>query len=363
MLKQIKKLWLILSIIFSILLLFSHWSKIIDPSFFWPASFLSLLFPLLLIINIVFAIISLFLNNLYFFIHLFVIVLTFSSFKKFFSLHFTNKEEGIKIMSFNVRLFDLYNWTKNKETRNKIFDLLKKEDADILCIQEFFYTENKNFKFSTLDTMKTFLNSKNVHAYYPFAVRAKDKMGIATFTKFPIINKGNIDFNDKSYNSCIYTDILYKNDTIRIYNVHLASIKLFQKDIKYRDNNGKVVTKFENTESIFKKLKYAFIKRAKQSKIISEHISKCKYPVILCGDFNDISSSFAYYIIAEKNKLNDAFIKKGFGFGQTYIGNYPSFRIDYILFDNNLICNAYKTINLKLSDHKAIESFLEIVKK
>ena len=29
-------------------------------------------------------------------------------------------------MSFNVRLFDLYNWSKNKETRKAIFEFIKK---------------------------------------------------------------------------------------------------------------------------------------------------------------------------------------------------------------------------------------------
>ena len=36
-------------------------------------------------------------------------------------------DKKIKVMSFNVRLFDLYNWTQNEEVKSKIIQLIKKQ--------------------------------------------------------------------------------------------------------------------------------------------------------------------------------------------------------------------------------------------
>ena len=42
------------------------------------------------------------------------------------------------IMSYNVRLFNAYNWIKEEEVKDKIFDLFNQRNTDILCIQEFY---------------------------------------------------------------------------------------------------------------------------------------------------------------------------------------------------------------------------------
>ena len=50
--------------------------------------------------------------------------------------------------------------------------------------------------------------------------------------------------------------------------------------------------------------------------------------MILCGDFNDTPLSYTYRQLSRK--LTDSFIEKGRGIGNTYIGEFPSFRICYI---------------------------------
>src|SRR5690554_7758286 len=53
-------------------------------------------------------------------------------------------------------------------------------------------------------------------------------MGQAIFSKHPIINSGLIGDSSRSIPS-IYADIVKGEDTVRIYNFHLESIR-FQKD-------------------------------------------------------------------------------------------------------------------------------------
>ena len=101
------------------------------------------------------------------------------------------KENDIKVMSFNVRVFDLYMWTKEKTTRNKIFDFLKEENPDILCLQEFYHADvqHPKYEFKTLDTLVQFLSAKNYHVYYTTTARENDHWGLVTFSKFPIKQK------------------------------------------------------------------------------------------------------------------------------------------------------------------------------
>ena len=52
-------------------------------------------------------------------------------------------------MSYNVRLFDLYNWNENKESKAQIMSLINEVNPDVLCIQEYYFTEDKKLAFNT----------------------------------------------------------------------------------------------------------------------------------------------------------------------------------------------------------------------
>jgi endonuclease/exonuclease/phosphatase family metal-dependent hydrolase len=100
---------------------------------------------------------------------------------------------------------------------------------------------------------------------------------------------------------------------------------------------------------IFDKLKTAFAIRASQVDNLSYSISQSPHPVILCGDFNDTPNSYAYQQLTAN--LKDAFMESGKGFGNTYIGKLPSYRIDFILHDDHFASwNFYREL-INLSDH------------
>ena len=44
-------------------------------------------------------------------------------------------------MSFNVRLFNVYNWIEKDNVKQDIIEHLNKETASILCLQEFYAPE------------------------------------------------------------------------------------------------------------------------------------------------------------------------------------------------------------------------------
>lgn len=262
-------------------------------------------------------------------------------------------------MSYNSMLFDLYNWSKNAQSRNIILNMLHEENPDILCLQEFYTSEQKN-DFNNIDTVKNLLGTTYFHTEYTTTLRELDHWGIATFTKYPIIKKGKIQFNTRTNNICIYTDVIIHQDTVRIYNMHLQSISFTKADYKFIDQlqTDTIDTKdeVEKSKNILRRLKRAFVKRAKQAEIIAAHIETCKYKVILCGDFNDTPASYVYNTI--RGSLKDAFVESGSGFEQTYAGKFPRFRIDYILFSPQFTAKDYHHLTETLTDHYPVICYL-----
>lgn len=252
-------------------------------------------------------------------------------------------------------LFDLYNWTGNREARNNILEAIEENNPDILCLQEFYTSEEKG-DFNNIDTLKHLLQTKHYHTEYTSTLRENDHWGIATFSKFPIVNRGKILFNTRANNICIFTDVLLNNDTVRIYNIHLQSISFSRKDNQFLEDvlNKNSSDEVENSKNILRRLKRAFLKRTQQVEMIKTHMKTCRYKIFLCGDFNDTPSSFAYNQLS--SSLEDAFLEKGNGFGKTYAGKWPQFRIDYILHDEAFECVKFERAEETFTDHFLISA-------
>lgn len=273
----------------------------------------------------------------------------------FISINFGKQktpESKIKILSYNVRLFNLYKWEETEDIPQKIFSLIKTEQPDILCLQEFYSCRAD--KFSSFDSIIKVLH----HPYYFISnrssVKGKIKLyGSAIFSKYPIVHLGNINFG-KSSRKYIYADIAVGKDTVRIYNTHLASVHLDYDDYRFIDNisENRKDEYLPETLGILRKMIHAYRQRSEEADFLAKKLAKSPYPTVVCADLNDVPVSYTYHTV--KGKLKDAFIESGAGFGSTYIRRYSMFRIDYIFHDNRLKSYNFKTIHQKYSDHYPI---------
>ena len=107
--------------------------------------------------------------------------------------------------------------------------------------------------------------------------------------------------------------------------------------------------KDEAKENLISKFKNGFLKRRVQADNVRTEIDKSPYPVVVCGDFNDVPNSYAYETIG--HDLQDAFVVKGAGMGRTFSGISPTLRIDNIFIDKRYTISQFKLIPKKLSDH------------
>ena len=204
------------------------------------------------------------------------------------------------------------------------------------------------------------LNSlSNKHLEYNIETSSGKKHGLATFSKYPIIDKKPLLFENTT-NFSSQTDINVNGKKIRIFNNHLESIRLKRENYNFIDSLEfkSDIERRRGAYDIFKKLNIAFEHRAKQAETIGRHIENSPYPAIVCGDFNDTPVSYVYQKV--RGDLKDAFIESGTGLGGTYNGNLPSFRIDFIFHDPGFKSYNYTRKKVNYSDHYPIISTLNI---
>lgn len=268
-----------------------------------------------------------------------------------------NGAEEVKVLSYNVHLFDRYNPNPNEadNNRDKIIQFLDKEDADIMCFQEF-YHQDQPTTFVTKDTILKLLDTKDYHERYAHVLKGRQNFGISMFSKYPMVQKGEIVFPGKaiSFNYCIFADIKTPEGIIRVYNVHLQSIRLNSQDNDALDSPDSD-QKAKNSSGMFwiiGKVMGAYPLRGNQTDCLMKHIRKSPYPVVVCGDFNDTPMSYTYSQF--NSELTDAFRNSCWGIGNTYAGSLPAGRIDYMFHSSSLGSRNFIIQDEKLSDHYAI---------
>lgn len=286
----------------------------------------------------------------------------------------TSTETGIKIMSWNVHMFDLGEWTEDETSQTKILQFIEEEDPDVLVLQEFYWDS----KISSIPYTEIIQQQGYPHVHFctetsfpkrRLNISATQKeminVGMVVFSKFPLVNGENFDLSD-GRSKLLYTQVVIDSlHSIDLASVHLTSTGIKEDDIEFieeiKHNPQHNEEQKSKSKHVARKLMNATAERAVLANEIAEIISLFENPTILVGDFNDIPSSYVYRKI--RGPLGDAFAEKGAGLGRTFEKIFPTLRIDYILFDSqNLKVEGYYKENIGYSDHYPISAnftFLE----
>jgi endonuclease/exonuclease/phosphatase family metal-dependent hydrolase len=318
------KLFYLINSILAVLLLLSYLLVYISPETLPVLAVISLFVPALIIINILFVIFWTIKLKKQVLLSLSILIVGHFISTPFYKLSDKNSAftNDLKVMSFNIKLHGLING--KEENYKSGYDFIKEQKPDVLVLQEN-YINNRNY-FS-------FPYKYNNHK------RENSIFGMTIYSNFPIINKGSLNIKSKG-NNIIFADIVKNKDTIRIYNIHLESLRIQPN----KENFGE-----KSSEKLLQRVESAFKKQATQVEIFLAHQKKWKGKTIVAGDFNNTAYSWAYKQISNNKK--DAFIEAGKGFGKSYDYWFPM-RIDFILTDNTASIQKFESFNQVIySDH------------
>lgn len=353
-----KIVFLILNILVSVAFLLACLASSLDPTKWWVIALLGLGFGFLVVTLIAFILFWLVIKPRYVLVALLPMLIGYKSIAVFFGFHVAKKfnyqkdKNVLRVANWNVARFMEWKRNNNKgsQTRLKMMDQIKEQNADVLCLQEFF-TSTDTVYYNNLSHLVKEIG----YPYYYFAWRVngdKQWFGNAIFSKYPIIDSGKINYPHEDYpETLLHADILFHKDTIRVYTTHLASLRFQKQDYEtIEEIKEKQKLALQNSRGIFGKIRNAMKKRKEQADIIKEVVSNDPYPVILTGDFNDVPNSYAYATV-KNNKLNDVFLEQGFGIGRTLNTISPTLRIDYIFTTKDFGSKQFNRIVKNLSDH------------
>lgn len=235
----------------------------------------------------------------------------------------TQSSGNLRVLSMNTNYFGvIFERPKVKAHIQEVQDFLKPLKPDILCAQDY-STDSED-------------NNQEIHRFIrdklllPHRVYRTSSM--STYSKDPILAYEGQIFSD-SQNCYLSVDTTLEGRPVRIYNLHLQSYQLGK-------SGGRL-----------QKLKTGLDLRAEQAALVARSIAQSPFPVIVCGDFNDVPTSYAYRMVGQG--LMDGFRQAGRGTAVTYRGPIPGLRIDYLWCSPELEFTDYRHLDgPKFLDHR-----------
>ncbi len=333
----------------------------------WFLAFPGLIFPLIFFALVFFIVLWIFLKSKWRWISLIALLLGLQQIIAAFAFHIPGKfSPEKKSNTLRVLQWNLSGWGRgssngnnDKNYKSLMMDLIRDQNADVLCFEEFYdHINPRNFE----PNISNLINMGYSYHYFVATESSKNnyESGIAIFSRLPMIDSASYSFNDNATRGehLIYADIKVEEKTLRIFATHLQSVHFHEKEyeslsrMKYGHESG-----FRDSRTIVSKLKRGYESRYKQAVLVSQKIKESPYLSFICGDFNDVPNSSTYFKI--KGNFQDAFLQKGFFIGRTFRYISPTLRIDYILADRQFKVTQFQRIKVPYSDHYPVEADLQ----
>ena len=326
-------------------------SSYISPETFWLGSVLvPWLIPLLLI-NLIVLLILLVKRSWMLALPLLIIIGALTLLPRLYAWpsgeYAGESNSGFRVVSYNTSFFrasgvfskSYYSSDKNLLSL-QITDWIRSNGADIICLQEFFDDENSEI-FNNVQAIGT--SGGYQHHFLHKALHDNGvERGLITFSKFPIVDQGDIFLSENRYNGATFVDLRIDADTVRVINLHLESLNLSE-----RAKRGGIPSLVRSNA----------IQKSRQAQEVMQYIRESPYPTIVCGDFNEVPNGYIYRQFSQS--LDNAFEEEGDGLGLTYQGSYPTplLRIDNQFYDPRLHLVSFAThYGIGYSDHFPIEA-------
>ncbi|HZI00567.1 MAG TPA: endonuclease/exonuclease/phosphatase family protein [Flavisolibacter sp.] len=353
-----KTIFVVLNVLTAVAFLLASLAPSLNPQKWWFVSMLGLGYAFTIITLITFIFFWLIFRPKLMLISLLALAIGWKGIAVFFAFHnpdrfeYEKKPNALRVVHWNVGRFTEWKRNNNKgsRTRLKMMDLIKEQNADVLCLQEFFHSKDTVY-YDNLNYIMKELG-------YPYYYYSWDNdghlqwVGNIIFSRLPIVDSGLIRYPRPSIpESLLYADVKVQNDTIRFYTTHLQSVQFKKKDFETVERIKKTDEEaVKQSRTILGKLKRGIVYRKIQADVVRQVTRQSPHPYIITGDFNDVPNSYTYFTI-RGDELKDAFLETGFGVGRTYTDISPTLRIDYMLATKEIQLYQFNRVSKVLNDH------------
>lgn len=370
---MLKKIFVLINIGVIVCYLLTSLLPFVNTEILWFIAILGLGFPLLFFSLLGFIVLWIIFKSKWWIVSLVALLIGYQQITAVFAFNLpekftTEKSPGtLRVLHWNVSNWDHRNYRNENSFRDKMLDLVKEQQADVLCFEEFYeptlpiQERTKRKREPERSNIKDFISMGYPNYYFIPSTDHQSgyQSGIAIFSKYPMSNSVNYPFTEeKPGEHLLQTDIYVPGKIFRVMTTHLQSVRFDGSDY---DNFNLIKTgknpKLHGSRTLISKLKRGYQFRYEQAVLVNAKISESPYPVILTGDFNDVPNSSTYFKI--KNNLQDAFLKKGTFIGRTFRFLSPTLRIDYILADKSFKVNRFKRLTVPYSDHYGLVTDLD----
>lgn len=333
---------------------------------YWFVAMIGLVLPILMFIIFAFLIVWAFARSRWILLPVLALLLSWKQISVLVGFHAEKFDLAKSTDTLRVFTWNVSSWSQSNKVPLRIerpnqlmVNFINEQRPDILCFQEFYDRHSPKAPFSILERFKElgFPYSYFVTTSY---LEHNFRSGVAIISRYPIIDTSRFYYGEGDYAAhLIYADIDVKGKKVRVFTTHLQSVRFEHaqyvslRKIKQTDESG-----LKGSKTIVSKLKLGYYYRSSEADLVKQKVAESPYPVILCGDFNDVPTSYTYF--TARGDLQDAFLKKGSKLGRTFRYLSPTLRIDYILADKKFKVEQFDRIVSPYSDHYPLMADLNI---
>lgn len=312
---------LIIHIVVVLLLTGTLLNSIIPPKVFPWFNFLSLVFPILILIHLSLCLFWIISWKKRAFVFLFLTLFFLNGIKRW--VNYSTPKTGqadFKVLTYNSH------GGKGEGKTEEISKYLKEQNADVIFLQESGIGDKydlDNYKWTSVQKV------------------------ITTYTKHKIVHEEDI-LNDRRTSYAKLTDIEINGKIVRFVNVYLEPYRLAKSMVK---PTGDTNENEQKAKIVIKQMIPIFKNHQEQVSEILAGIKDSPYPVVIMGDFNSVPNSYEYYQMTKD--YQDVFMEVGKGFSTSFHDYKYPLRIDYIYASEKGLTPLSYQVNrsIHLSDH------------
>ncbi|MCR5589397.1 MAG: endonuclease/exonuclease/phosphatase family protein [Bacteroidales bacterium] len=252
----------------------------------------------------------------------------------------------VTMMTYNVHQFqgNGHEEAKRDSIARLFVRLVRNEDPDVLCLQEYAAVKGVNITDSlAMMGYNHYAGSHRTGNGAPY--------GTVVFSRLPITYVKVVDGQK------VLVELMRDGQRMRVLNVHMDSYGMDRTDFEAVERMRRGDMQREDRRTLAKVKETVLNHEKEWHECVAPMVEGCTVPMVVAGDMNDIPSSWLYHKMTRS--LKDTYVEKGVGFGTTYSGGFPAFRIDMIMHNDGLKTLSYKRIKSPLSDHYPVKVAME----